>query len=107
MFVNNLVPYGTRASTMWVIPLFGQAVNKKRHFVDACGQEKGGGGEGLNPASLMTPLCLEWQLQASVNIQLCVISPIRAVLCVHTNTPGSLCQCVCDSVWPGAGLWLC
>lgn len=57
---------------MWVIPLFGQAVNKKAlHFVDACGRGKGGGGleDVPNPVdSLMIPLCLEWELQASVNI---------------------------------------
>lgn len=65
MFVNSLVPYGTRATTMWVIPLFGQAVNKKAlHVMDAYGR-----GGVLNPAdSLMIPLCLEWELQASVNV---------------------------------------
>lgn len=35
MFVNSVVPYGTSASCMRVIPLFGQAVSKKRlHIVD-------------------------------------------------------------------------
>lgn len=59
MFVNSVVCHmEKRASTMWVIPLFGQAVNKKAlYLVDACG---GGLGGCFNPAgSLMIPLCLK------------------------------------------------
>ncbi len=48
---------------MWVIPLFGQAVNKKAsHFLDALGGWVlvGGLEDALNPAdSLMIPLRLE------------------------------------------------
>lgn len=62
MFVNSLVPYGSRTSTKWVIPLFGQAVNKKAlYFLDAQGRGGGGGLEdALNPPdSLMISLCFE------------------------------------------------
>lgn len=41
---------------MWVIPLFGQAVNNKKHCI--CWMHGGSGGDVFNPAgSLMIPLC--------------------------------------------------
>lgn len=87
MFVNSLLPYGTPA--IWVIPLFGQAVNNKAlHFLVVLGWV-------LIRWTLAILLLLKWKLQASTVLSL--LSELKNVFLLALR---------CCSVWPGATLWL-
>jgi len=76
---------------MWVIQLFGQAVNENLVFCGCTGVDGIDSEDVFNPAgSLMILLCLNQELQSSVNVHRAVLSFLSELQYMYINTQLSI-----------------